>query len=134
MENEIRVTYPGGKRVDAEYKGFTIKTDQPLYAGGDASAPAPFDLFLVSIATCAGIYVVSFCQSRSIPLEQSSLTMRMTKDDKTKMISKIEIEIELPPGFPEKYRNAVIKAVDQCAVKAHLQTPPEIAVGTRWAR
>jgi len=134
MENEIRVTYPGGKRVDAEYKGFTIKTDQPLYAGGDASAPAPFDLFLVSIAACAGIYVVSFCQSRNIPLEQSSLTMRMTKDDKTRMISKIEIEIELPPEFPEKYRNAVIKAVDQCAVKAHLQTPPEIAVGTHWAR
>jgi putative redox protein len=61
---EIKVTFPGGLRVDAEYKGFVIKTDQPVKHGGSGTAPAPFDLFLASIAACAGFYVVAFCRER----------------------------------------------------------------------
>ncbi|MBW2050564.1 MAG: osmotically inducible protein OsmC, partial [Deltaproteobacteria bacterium] len=51
----VEVSFPGGKRVDAQIGGFTIKTDQSRDNGGDESAPEPFQLFLASIATCAGI-------------------------------------------------------------------------------
>jgi len=128
MGSEINVAFPGGKRVDATYKGFTIKTDQPVYAGGGGEAPAPFDLFLVSIATCAGIYVLSFCQNRGIPTEKASLAMRTEKSPETKMIETIFIDIDLPLEFPEKYRRAVLKAVDGCSVKAHIVNPPAIKI------
>jgi putative redox protein len=128
---EIKVTFPGGKRVDAEYKSFTIKTDQPVYAGGEGSAPAPFDLFLASIATCSGIYVLSFCQEREIPTEGDSIVMKTEKNSETKMIDKISIEINLPPEFPEKYRKAVIRAVDTCSVKAHIFNPPTFEIETK---
>jgi ribosomal protein S12 methylthiotransferase accessory factor len=128
---DIKVTFPGGKRVDAEYKGFAIKTDQPVYAGGEGSAPAPFDLFLASIATCSGIYVLSFCQERGIPTEDASVVMKTEKNPETKMIGKISIEIILPPEFPEKYSKAVIRAVDTCSVKAHLFKPPAFEVETK---
>lgn len=124
----IEVTFPGGKRVDAEYKGFTIETDQPVYAGGEGSAPAPFDLFLASIATCCGIYVLSFCQERGIPTEDASLVMKTEKNPETKMIGKISIEIKLPPEFQEKYRKAIIRAVDTCSVKAHMFEPPAFEI------
>jgi len=127
---EIKVTFPGGKRVDAEYKGFTFRTDQPLYAGGEGSAPAPFDLFLVSIATCSGIYALSFCQKRGIPTEGASLMMKTEKNPETKMIDRISIEINLHPEFPEKYRKAIIRAVDGCSVKAHIHQPPAFEVET----
>ena len=127
----IKVTFPGGKRVDAEYKGFTIKTDQPAYAGGEGSAPAPFDLFLASIATCSGIYVLSFCQERGIPTEDASVVMKTEKNPETKMIGKISIEINLPSQFPEKYRKAIIRAVDGCSVKAHIHQPPAFEVETK---
>lgn len=128
MDREISVTFPGGKRVDAEYKGFTIKTDQPLYAGGEGSAPAPFDLFLASIATCAGIYVVGFCERRGIPTENASLVMKTERSPETKMIIKISLEIKLPDGFPEKYKGAIIKAVNSCSVKAHMEKSPSFEV------
>ncbi len=127
----IDVIFPGGKRVDAEYKGFTIKTDQPVYAGGEGSAPAPFDLFLASIATCCGIYVLSFCQERGIPTENASLMMKTEKNPETKMIGKISIEINLPSEFPEKYSKAVIRAVDTCSVKAHMFNPPAFEIETK---
>ena len=37
-DSSIQVVLPGGSRVDAAFKGFTIKTDQPAYAGGDNTA------------------------------------------------------------------------------------------------
>jgi len=128
MGREMRVTFPGGSRVDAEYKGFLIKTDQPVYQGGEGSAPAPFDLFLASIATCAGIYVLFFCQKREISTEKAAVVMKTERNPETKMIDKIFIKIQLPPEFPEKYKMAVIKAVDRCSVTEHMLKPPAFEV------
>ena len=125
MNKEIKVTFPGGMRVDAEYKGRIIQSDQPVYQGGEGTAPAPFDLFLASIATCAGFYVVAFCQKRGIPVEKASVLMKTERNPERKMIEKIVIEVQLPPEFPEKYKSAVLKAVDSCSVKAHMMNPPE---------
>lgn len=123
-DNEIQVTFPGGLRVDALYQGFTILTDQPVYQGGQESAPAPFDLFLASLATCAGYYVLAFCRQRQIPTEGLAVTMRMEKDPVAKMIGRITIDISLPSGFPVRYKDAAVRAAGMCAVKAHLEKPP----------
>jgi ribosomal protein S12 methylthiotransferase accessory factor len=128
MEKEIKVSFPGGMQVDAEYKGFVIKTDQPVYQGGGGSDPSPFDLFLASIATCAGFYVLLFCQKRGISAEKASLIMKIWRNPETKMIERISLEIQLPQEFPEKYKNAVIKAVNGCTVKAHILDPPAFEV------
>ena len=125
MNKEIKVTFPGGMRVDAEYKGRIIQSDQPVYQGGEGTAPAPFDLFLASIATCAGFYVVAFCQKRGILVENASVLMKTERNPERKMIEKIVIEVQLPSEFPEKYKSAVLKAVDSCSVKAHMMNPPE---------
>jgi len=102
-------------------------------AGGQDSAPAPFSLFLASIGTCAGIYVLSFCRQRGVPTEGIRIVQRMENNPATRMISKIELEIQLPPEFPEKYKDAVIRAADQCAVKKHLENPPQFDVFTTIA-
>jgi ribosomal protein S12 methylthiotransferase accessory factor len=127
-DQEIRVTLPGGSRVDARHRGFTIATDQPVHAGGTDTAPSPFDLFLGSLATCAGYYVLAFCRERQIPTDDITLTMTMERPQGSKLISKIVIAIHLPPGFPGKYKAAVIKAADACAVKAHLMHPPTFEI------
>ena len=72
---EMEVVLSGGMKVNAIYKGFTIETDQPEQAGGDGSAPSPFDLFLASIGTCAGFYVLSFCQKQGIPTDEIRLML-----------------------------------------------------------
>ncbi len=128
MEKEMKVSFPGGMRVDAEYKGFIIKTDQPVHQGGGGSVPSPFDLFLASIATCAGFYVLLFCQKRGISNEKASLIMKTKRNPETKRIEKISLEIQLPQEFPEKYTNAVINAVNSCAVKGHILDPPAFEV------
>jgi len=130
MEKTIlEVTFPGGKRVDAKIGKFTIKTDQAVWAGGDGSAPEPFQLFLASIATCAGIYALSFCQSRKVSTEGMALTMECEWDADRKRYKKFAINLELPQGFDPKYKKAIIKSMDLCAVKKHMLEPPEFEIG-----
>jgi ribosomal protein S12 methylthiotransferase accessory factor len=130
--NDIEVTFPGGKRVDAKVGEFTVRTDQPLDAGGAGTAVAPFDLFLASIATCAGIYVLGFCQARGLPTEGVSLRQRVDIDGATTLPSRIRLELVLPPGFPEKYRAAIVRAAEGCKVKKTIAAAPliEVAVAT----
>lgn len=120
---EITVAFPGGSRVDAHFGSFTVKTDQPQ-PGGDGSAPTPFQLFMASLATCAGVYVQSFCRMRNIPSEGIRLIQTVERDSKSGMADKINLDIRLPKEFPEQYRSAVIKAAEQCLVKKHLENPP----------
>jgi ribosomal protein S12 methylthiotransferase accessory factor len=127
---EMTVTFPGGARVDAQFGPHTIRTDQPPQAGGDDSAPAPFALFLASIGTCAGIYVLGFCKQRGLPIEGIRIVQRVEGDRSTGMIGKVELDIQVPPEFPEKYHDALIRAANQCAVKKHLETPPRFEVRT----
>jgi len=128
MEMEIR--FPGNLRVDADYKGFTIRTDQPVTAGGDGSAPSPFDLFLASLGTCVGIFMLAFMKQRRIPTDGSGITMTSEADRERGMIGKVGFELHLPPEFPEKYEQAVVRAVEQCTVKRHLHQPPDFTVVT----
>ncbi len=129
---EIKVTFPGGLRVDAEYKGFVINTDQPVKHGGSGTAPAPFDLFMASIAACAGFYVVAFCREREIPTDKVGVVMRMEKDPESKLIGKITIEVRLPADFPERYKKAIIKAVDTCTVKLNIIKAPAFEILTKF--
>jgi putative redox protein len=128
MRTEIVVTFPGGRKVDAAYTGFTIKTDQPVTNGGEGSAPAPFDLFLASIGTCGGIYVVDFCEHRGIPLDNVRIVQTMERDPETHMVTNVNLRIEVPKDFPDKYRDSIIRAVDLCTVKKHIMNPPTFKI------
>ena len=127
---EMIVTFPGGAKVDAQFGPHVIRTDQPPTAGGDGSAPAPFSLFLASIGTCAGIYVLGFCRQRGLPTEGIQVVQRMGADPRTGMVDKVELDIEVPPAFPAKYHEALVRAASQCAVKKHLEHPPRFEVRT----
>lgn len=127
---EMNIFFEGKKKVNAEFNGQIITTDQPVQAGGDSSAPAPFTLFLASIGTCAGIYVKSFCDQRNISTDDISITQKMNYNYKTRLIDNIELKVNLPKNFPEKYKAAVINAANLCAVKEHFNNPPNIEVFT----
>lgn len=129
---EMIIDFPGGARVDAHFGPFTVPTDQPS-ANGLASAPTPFATFLASFGTCAGIYVLGFCQQRGIPANDIRLVQSLEVNRMTGMVSKIKLDIQLPPNFPEKYKTAVIRAADQCAVKKHFEHPPQFEIDANIA-
>jgi putative redox protein len=124
----MEVTFDGGKVITAHLNGHTIRTDQPVKSGGGNTAPAPFELFLASIGTCAGIYVKSFCDQREISSENIKIIQSTEFDRETKLPANIKLDIQLPVDFPEKYKAAVINAAELCLVKKTINNPPKFEV------
>ena len=125
---DVEVSFPGGKRVDARVGPYVVHTDQPTEEGGDGSALSPFELFLASLATCAGLYVLAFCQARSLSTAGIGVHQHVETDPLTKLPSRILLELRLPPTFPEKYRTAVIRAAESCKIKKTIAARPAIEV------
>jgi putative redox protein len=128
MDSKYEIILAGGKKVNTKIRGFTISTDQPVADGGQDTAPSPFELFLASLGTCAGYFVASFCQARSLPTENIAMMQTVVRNDATHMVEKIIIDIRLPLDFPEKYKDAVVRAAESCTVKKHLAAPPQVQV------
>ena len=124
----MEVGFPGNKKIDAKFKDFTVITDQPIAYGGENTAPAPFDLFLVSLGTCAGIYIKSFCLERNIPTDNMKIIQDAESGPIKGLLGKIKLEIQVPPDFPEQYKSALINAANLCAVKKVMQNPPEFEI------
>lgn len=131
MSYEMKVRFPGGLKVDVLDRDFVVRTDQPVREGGEGSAPSPFDLFLASLAACAGYYTLAFCKEREIPVADIGVSMTAMRGEKSKMIDDVRITLDLPASFPERYKTALVKAVDLCAVKKHILRPPRFEIVTR---
>ena len=125
MGQEMEINFPGGKKVYSDYNGFTIQTDQSAKDGGDSSAPTPSELFFASIGTCTALYALRFCESRKIDTVELNIKIELQSDPKTHMVEKIIFKINLPTDFPEKYTSALIKSMNLCYVKKHLEQPPQ---------
>ena len=127
---ELLIDFPGGDRVDAHFGSYTVKTDQPSIAGIPQD-PTPFALFLASIGTCAGIFVLSFCNQRGLSTEGIKIVQRVNQNQGTHMVEIIDLEIQIPATFPEKYREALVRSAELCAVKRHLENPPKFNTFTK---
>lgn len=126
----MEITFDGGKVITAHFNGHTIRTDQPIQSGGTNTAPAPYDLFLASIGTCAGIYVKSFCDQRGISTEGMKIIQSMVIDPEKRLPAVIKLDIRVPADFPEKYKDAMINVASLCAVKKTINSAPQFEIGT----
>jgi ribosomal protein S12 methylthiotransferase accessory factor len=129
----MEITFTGELKVRADFDGLAVETDQPVGSGGGGTAAGPFDLFLASLGTCAGFYALRFMQQRGIDVEGARLTLSSDKDPQSGLVSAVQIHLELPPGFPDKYREAVVRAMDQCKVKRQLEQPPTVTASASRA-
>jgi ribosomal protein S12 methylthiotransferase accessory factor len=126
----MEITFDGGKVITAHLNGHKIVTDQPVEGGGTNTAPAPYDLFLASIGTCAGIYVKSFCDQRGISTEKMRIVQSIEFDHVKRLPGVIKLDIQVPADFPEKYKAAMINVAELCAVKKTINNPPQFEIVT----
>ena len=130
MSTTIDITFGGNRKVDAKVGTFVVNTDQSVKEGGGGTAPEPFMYFLASIGTCAGVYVQAFCSKRDISTDGIRIRQTMHRSQDGKRLESIDVDILVPPAFPQKYHGALARAADQCAVKKAILSPPAFQVRT----
>jgi ribosomal protein S12 methylthiotransferase accessory factor len=124
----MEITFDGGKVVTAHSHGHTIITDQPVDSGGGDTAASPFELYLASIGTCAGIYVKSFCDNRQIPADNIKIIQTTEFNKETGLPASVKLDIQLPPDFPEKYKASLLHVAGLCKVKKSIASPPTFEI------
>ncbi len=110
---EIKIIFPGGKRVDAIVGEYVIRTDQPRESGGEGSAPTPYTYFLAALAACAGHYARSYLEAHG---------------EKTHRLARLRLRLRLPEGIDPRHRQAAKRAAASCAVKRTIDNPPEFVI------
>jgi ribosomal protein S12 methylthiotransferase accessory factor len=127
---QMTTRFPGGVRVDTAFDAHVVRADQSISAGGEDAYPSPFELFLASIGSCTGYYVLAFCRQRGLATNEIEIVQEAEYDQQTHLVTDIRLEIRVPDDFPEHYRDPLVRAAGQCTVKKHLETPPRIAITT----
>jgi ribosomal protein S12 methylthiotransferase accessory factor len=128
MEKRIAVSFPGNKRVDAKIGEFTVRTDQLTRNGGDQTAPQPFDLFFVSLATCAGICVLEYCREHNLPTEGLDVSLVAARHPTEPRYDRVRIEVTPPDGMSEQHVAGLLEEAGDCSVKRHILNPPAFEV------
>jgi len=128
MEKRIAVSFPGNKRVNAAIGGFTVQTDQLPRNGGDGTAPQPFDLFFVSLATCAGISGLDYLQKLDLPTAGLGVTLVALRHPREPRYDRVRVEVTIPEGLPEEHVGPLLEEVADCSVKRHVLQPPTFEV------
>ncbi len=89
---------------------------------------SPFLIFLATAGMCSAVFVRSFMQQRGLPFQEVGITQKMNYNRMTNMVSDIDMVVDLPANFPEKYVGAIKNVIAQCPVKRHLAEPPTFNV------
>lgn len=125
--NEFTVTLPGGRRAETLIRGHRVLTDQPTDNGGEDAAPTPYELLLASVGTCVAVTLQGFAAKRGIPAGGISVKQTMSYDE-AGLLRAVDLAVTLPPEFPEKYREAALRAAGECSVKKAIGAAPTFSV------
>ncbi len=128
MEKQIEILFPGNKRVDARLGAFTVQTDQLKRNGGDETAVQPFDLFFISLATCAGISALEYCRENRLPEEGLAVRLVASRHPRESRYDKVRIEVTPPEGLAKDQIERLLEAAGNCSVKRHIVHPPQFDV------
>jgi ribosomal protein S12 methylthiotransferase accessory factor len=124
---ELIITLDGKRRITAHIGAHEIRTDQPVSKGGEDSAPSPFDVFLASLGTCAGIFLQGFCATRGI--DTSGIRIHeLPHYDGQGVLKSVELAVDLPVDFPARYKEPLLRVIEQCSVKRAIAAKPGFLV------
>jgi putative redox protein len=123
---QVEVTFPEPSRVQARSKGLFVEVGPPPDRGGDPDAYGPFDILLCSLATCTGFQVADFLHQRGFDTASAGVRIDAERSEETHLLDHITIEIAVPPDFPTKYDDAIVRATGLCFIKQQLGQHPEI--------
>jgi len=114
--NNLTVAYQGGIKFEAMTGKHKLIIDLPPEKGGTDEGMAPPDLFVASLGSCIGVYVVRYCQNAKIDTEGCAISLDWSLSDDKKSIAAVEVKIRLPKADPGPRARAVLEAARSCLI------------------
>ncbi len=125
---EMKVTYKGGKRFVATTRGHQLTIDQPKERNGSDRGMTPPELFIASLGSCIGVYIVNYCKNVGLNPNDMIVSIDWVLERNPSKISEIKVEITVPKIKDEKRKNAFIRVAHQCTIHKLLIEVPKIGI------
>lgn len=132
--SDVTVTSLTNLQNEVRYgEGQTLRTDEPVAAGGDGTGPDPYTLMLAALGSCISMTVTLYARRKLWPLERVTVKLaqrRVHARDCTDCgehaegyIHRIERTVELEGALSEEQRNRLQEIAGKCPVHRTLTSP-----------
>ncbi len=128
----VVVTHLDGDAFAIDLGHHRVVVDQPQAAGGEDRGPTPTDLFVGSLAACAGFFAGRFLRRHVPPGTPLSVSCDFEMShDRPSRVERISLAIDVGASLTEDVRAGLLRAVDQCTVHNSIREQPRLSVAVR---
>ena len=125
---ELKIDYLGGIGFQAKARGHAMTIDLAKEKGGLDQGMNPPEVFIASLGSCIGVYVVRYCQNAGLNTEGLNIAMAWKLSDDKHKISEINIGISLPNAEVGKREKAIMEVARHCLIHNTILGQPRIQV------
>ena len=124
------VRYVSGKKFIARNRAHTVTIDLPEGFGGKDEGPTPPEIFMDSLASCVGVYVVGYCNRAGLNTEGLTISVDWKKELKEKpyYIKKIDVKIALPNAEVGSRKEELLSIANSCLIHETLERKPQVNI------
>ena len=123
---KLSVNYLDGRSFEASVRNHKFRIDLPLVAKGKDTGPTPPELFVASLASCIGMYLVFYCEKKKI--DPTGIKIETNYEKTADRIEKISVEFSLPSAKSENERAEAMNWAKKCFVHNTIENKPEIKI------
>src|ERR1041384_1575479 len=128
----IELRYDSGDRFAMRIRAHNLLVDQPVEDGGDDMGPSPVELFVASIASCAGFYAERFLKRRGMdPFGLRVSCDYLMADERPARVAWVGVSVCVPEPLTDQEHQVLERVLEHCTVKNSLESPPLLALEVR---
>jgi putative redox protein len=129
-----KVTYLGNLRTECEHlkSGATFITDAPTDNNGKGEAFSPTDTVATGLASCMITMMGIKAGTLDISLDGTIASVTKTMAANPRRISRIDVEIDMPPNLSEKFQKILENTARTCPVWYSLHPDIEKVIVFNW--
>jgi putative redox protein len=125
---KLTATYHDGMRHDITSGKHRVITDQPVTDGGQDAGMSPVELFVGSLASCAGYFVGRYCERHQISTKGLSVEAEWTMAEQPHRVGQITLTIHVPHRITAAQSERLLKVAQGCTVHQSLAVSAGVAI------
>ncbi len=123
---KITTYYKGDMLFESKLGNHNILIDVPTSMGGSDRAPTPPELFVASLGSCVGAFVVQYCNKAAIDARDMTVDVSFDKVDEPTRLTNVKVTVKMPHGACGRRKEALRRVAEHCPVHETINTMEDV--------